>query len=316
MFRRLVLVLISLLLLTLAAPTSFAHSEPDALVITNIWARATQMAEGMSEATPAMPMGEVSAAYMNIANTGDHTVRLIAAASSVAAVVEIHETTMSGDVMQMRPVEGGIELPGGESVALEPGGLHIMLLELTAPLVAGEALSLTLTFDVVTDDGTLAGEPFEQVIGALIASEPPATSAFAISGIWARPTAMPATGDMSATPEAAMSDVSAVYMTLTNTGENTDRLISAATDAAGIVEIHESTMNGDVMQMREIEGGIELPTGESVALMPGGLHVMLLELPAPLVAGEAFPLTLTFESGAEVTIAVPIYDRMSMMLGE
>ncbi|MBE2184305.1 MAG: copper chaperone PCu(A)C, partial [Anaerolineae bacterium] len=84
------------------------------------------------------------------------------------------------------------------------------------------------------------------------------------------------------------------------------------TAVAELAEIHETRMQGDVMEMRPVEGGIDIPPGETAVLAPRGLHIMLLELHQPLLEGEALMLTLHFESGEEIALAVPIYDLMMM----
>jgi copper(I)-binding protein len=72
------------------------------------------------------------------------------------------------------------------------------------------------------------------------------------------------------------------------------RLVSAASPVAGVVEIHEMRMEGDVMRMRAITG-LDLPAGSTVELKPGGYHVMLMDLKKPLQDGDMVPLTLTVE---------------------
>jgi copper(I)-binding protein len=73
------------------------------------------------------------------------------------------------------------------------------------------------------------------------------------------------------------------------------RLLSAASPVAGVVELHRMEMVGDVMKMRQIDG-LDLPAGASVALKPGGYHVMLLELKHQVKEGEHVPLTLVVEA--------------------
>lgn len=76
------------------------------------------------------------------------------------------------------------------------------------------------------------------------------------------------------------------------------RLVSVASPAVPRVEVHEMKMDGDVMRMREVKA-IELPKGKTVSLKPGGLHIMLMNLQKPIVAGDAVPLTLVVESGGK-----------------
>ena len=98
------------------------------------------------------------------------------------------------------------------------------------------------------------------------------------------------------------------YVSLMNHGP-ADRLIGAESDVARRVEVHEHIKDGDVMRMRHVEGGLELPEGGMIEMKPGGYHVMLMGLHAPLEVGQSFPVTLVFESGAEVTVDVPIRKR-------
>ena len=98
------------------------------------------------------------------------------------------------------------------------------------------------------------------------------------------------------------------YVPLTNHGP-ADRLIDVRGDAAKRVEIHTHIKDGDVMKMRKVADGIELPEGGAIEMKPGGYHVMLMGLNAPLVAGETVPVTLVGESGEELTVDVPIVER-------
>lgn len=118
-------------------------------------------------------------------------------------------------------------------------------------------------------------------------------SALEIAGPWAR-----------ATPPG--STLSAAFMTLDNGDGPADRLLDASSPGAGRVEIHETRQIGDVMQMRQLEQGLEVGAGSRIEMAPGGLHLMLLDLPAPLVAGESLTLNLRFEHTGDIQITVPI----------
>lgn len=72
------------------------------------------------------------------------------------------------------------------------------------------------------------------------------------------------------------------------------RLVEARSGVAGVVELHEMSMEGSTMKMRAVPG-IELPAGKTVELKPGGLHVMLMDLKQPLAAGDSVALTLIVE---------------------
>jgi hypothetical protein len=90
--------------------------------------------------------GGNSAAYMTLRNATDTPLALVGAQTDAASTVELHTTTMEGNVMQMRPVEQ-IDIPANGEVELQPGGLHIMLLGLTRDLNEGDSIALTLTLD-------------------------------------------------------------------------------------------------------------------------------------------------------------------------
>ena len=96
----------------------------------------------------AVPSGaKVAAGYMTIENKGTTPDRLIAVSSDIAGKAQIHEMTMEGGVMKMRPVEQGIEIAPGQTVKLAPNGYHIMLMDLKQPPKEGESFSGTLVFE-------------------------------------------------------------------------------------------------------------------------------------------------------------------------
>ena len=107
-----------------------------------------------------------------------------------------------------------------------------------------------------------------------------------------------------ARPTAPGQPVGGAYLRVVNQGP-AERLVSARTEVAAGVELHSMHMEGDVMRMREI-AAVELPAGRSVELKPGGMHLMLVGLKAPLEMGASFPLTLKFERAGEVVVTVQV----------
>jgi copper(I)-binding protein len=103
--------------------------------------------------------------------------------------------------------------------------------------------------------------------------------------------------------------VGAAYISLRNTGTAEDTLVGAQTSVAGKVELHEHTRDGDVMRMREVDGGIKIAGGASVEMKPGGYHVMLMDLKQPLTEGQTVPVTLKFRNAGEVNVTVPVKKR-------
>ena len=100
----------------------------------------------MLRATP--PAAPVAGGFLIVENTGgtDDTLTAAAIAGDIAAGVQFHRMSMSDGVMTMAPVEDGVPIPGGRTVTLAPGGLHLMLMGLAAPLEAGDHHEITLTF--------------------------------------------------------------------------------------------------------------------------------------------------------------------------
>ncbi|MCT4371851.1 copper chaperone PCu(A)C [Yangia mangrovi] len=98
------------------------------------------------------------------------------------------------------------------------------------------------------------------------------------------------------------------FFTVTNTGAEDDRLISASTspERADHMEIHEMAMDGQVMKMRELPDGLPIPAGETVELKPGGFHLMMMGLKQPLVEGESVTISLTFEKAGTIEIPLAI----------
>jgi copper(I)-binding protein len=103
-----------------------------------------------------------------------------------------------------------------------------------------------------------------------------------------------------ATPTGAK--VAGGYVRITNSGTEPDRLLRASVDVAGRGELHEMSMQGGVMRMRELEAGLEIKPGQTVELKPGGFHLMFMDLKAGLKEGDAVPGTLVFEKAGTVPV--------------
>jgi len=94
------------------------------------------------------------------------------------------------------------------------------------------------------------------------------------------------------------------------TAKTDGKLVGVVSPAAGVVQVHEMKMEGGVMKMAEVKGGLALPAGQAVELKPGGYHVMLMDLKQPLLKGSTLPLTLVFKDAKDVEsrmeIKVPV----------
>lgn len=117
----------------------------------------------------------------------------------------------------------------------------------------------------------------------ILAAQPAWAANISVTDAWARAT-MPG------------QKVSGAYMQIQSDADA--RLVGVSSPAVPRVEVHEMKMDGDVMRMREVQT-VDLPKGTTVSLQPGGLHIMLMNLPKPITAGEVIPLTLTVESGGK-----------------
>ena len=120
-------------LITAAIATVFAASAfAQNVTVTDAWARATVQGQ------------KATGAFMKI--TAKDNAKLVSASSPVAGVVEIHEMKMEKDVMKMAALPNGLDLPAGKAVELKPGGYHVMLMDLKAPLAKDTSVPMTLTF--------------------------------------------------------------------------------------------------------------------------------------------------------------------------
>jgi periplasmic copper chaperone A len=126
--------LIAAVLLTLAAcsPGGSGPAEPATVQVSDAICRPT-------------PTGrQTTGCYLTLTSAGDD--HLASVASPAANIVQIHESRIESNMMMMRELREGLPLPAGQAVALEPGGNHLMLLGVNEPLVAGDTVTLTLTF--------------------------------------------------------------------------------------------------------------------------------------------------------------------------
>jgi len=96
------------------------------------------------------------------------------------------------------------------------------------------------------------------------------------------------------------------YVIIHNGGGSDDRLVSVKSKDAGKVELHEMTMQGDVMKMRELKDGIGVAAGATVTLSPNTLHMMFKQVKTPFKQGAIVPVTLTFEKAGAVDMSLPV----------
>lgn len=101
------------------------------------------------------------------------------------------------------------------------------------------------------------------------------------------------------------------------TAKDGAKLVAVSSPVAGVSEVHEMKMDGDVMKMRAVAGGLDLPAGKAVELKPGGYHVMLMDLKVALVKDTTIPLTLVFKDakGVETKTELTVPVSMTAVVG-
>jgi len=129
----------------------------------------------------------------------------------------------------------------------------------------------------------LAGQAYAQ-------AQATAPVAVAVEGAWAR---------------ASVQGQKATGAFMRLTAKEGARLVRVESPAAGVAEVHEMKMEGDIMRMRAVPG-LDLPAGKTVELKPGGYHVMLLDLKAPLAKGSSVPVTLVFQDAKGAETLLPL----------
>jgi copper(I)-binding protein len=134
-----------------------------------------------------------------------------------------------------------------------------------------------------------------------------AKSAISLENAWARRAPAMAPGAPGGHGAMAGGDGGngAVYVTIVNRGTSADALVSATTDAAKTVELHETVQEGGVMKMRPLRR-FEVPGGGRLEMKPGGHHIMLMGLTRDLKPGDTVSVTLTFDQGGRMTLAAPV----------
>ena len=120
-----------------------------------------------------------------------------------------------------------------------------------------------------------------------------------IEGAWSRPSPM-------------VERAGAAYLRIRNGGKADDALVAAATDVAGVVELHETTEDASGMMAMSPVESVPVPAGGEAVLEPGGYHIMLIDLVAPLEEGTLFDLELTFQSGLTATVPVQVLGMEGM----
>ncbi len=147
----------------------------------------------------------------------------------------------------------------------------------------------------------LAATPFVSSTVVAAADAPTVSvGALKIENAFARPTPGGAT-------------VAVGYVTIVNSGSTPDRLVSATSDISAKTQIHEMKMDNGVMEMHELTDGLPIPASATVALSPGGDHIMFVDLKHPVKPGDVIHTTLTFEKAGKVDVPFKAAASMGAM---
>ena len=140
--KKIAVLLASVLLLAGCAPAQQVE-------ITDAWIKSGDMSVE----------GGMTAVYGTITNKTDKEIVFVGGETEIAGLVEVHEMAMIDGQMKMQQIEGGLVIPAGQSAVLEPGGNHLMLMQLTGDVLAGDSISVKFNFDgadSITLDGVVA----------------------------------------------------------------------------------------------------------------------------------------------------------------
>jgi copper(I)-binding protein len=138
-----------------------------------------------------------------------------------------------------------------------------------------------LLFTLLVSSLAAAAHAHQYSVGSLVISDP-----------WSRPT----TSGM---------PIGVAYLSITNNGPGQDTLIAASTPAAAHIEFHRTSLEGGMARMRPV-GVVVVASNSTVTAEPGGLHLMLVDLKSPLVAGTSIPLVLEFKSAGAITVQLRV----------
>ena len=96
------------------------------------------------------------------------------------------------------------------------------------------------------------------------------------------------------------------YLTVENTGAEADRLVSVQSASSPDIEIHEMKIEDDVMKMRQLKDGMEIPAGGKIELKPGGFHLMFMGVTEPFKEGDVVKVVLSFAKAGDVEVEFPV----------
>ena len=287
MVRRIAMLLVVLLVVGVGlvgaqdAPTL----ESSGLLIYDVWVRPTAgfPAEGATPEPP--PPGTVSGAFMTIENTGEADYQLVGIHSNAAEMTHIHETTTSGEMSGMRMISA-IDIPAGETVSFESGGYHAMMMDVIRDITPGEAVALTLTF------ADADGATFDVPVAGIATDLPPEAGTLIAANV------------VGTASDDGSVDIALV---LNNRADQADALVTVSSTPAATISLRHPSRADTTFFTR-----VEVPAGAQTVFGTESVMIRLSEF--AIDPNESLPpavtLLLSFDSGSELTVAVPIVEAV------
>jgi copper(I)-binding protein len=159
------------------------------------------------------------------------------------------------------------------------------MVEVTLTLESGDVITESFDFEITNDDGDMGDMKMD--------SDEDDHS----------------TNDMDHSTMDMGGETSAVYMSITNNGEETVTITGAQSSVAHLAELHETVVENDIARMQPVEA-LVINAGDMLDLMPGRIHIMLIELTQDIVADEEIEVSLTLESGDKVQVMALVQDML------
>jgi periplasmic copper chaperone A len=173
------------------------------------------------------------------------------------------------------------------------------------------ACRLQLSYHPLSNDRGVAMRIASLLIVACLALVAPSGPMSLVMSVAAEVPAPIVVGDLEITAYRAKAmlpgqPVGGGYLTIANKSAAPDKLMEVTSPSAGMVEVHVMEMANDVMTMRPLEGGLEIPAGGTVELKPAGTHLMFMMVTEPFKEGSEVPVTLEFEKAGKVELKLPV----------
>ena len=273
---------LKLTLLILLAIFSGTQAQSNGLLVYNVWVRPTAPALADSAAPQARLPGTVTGAYMTIENTSESDYELVSVTGDFVERSQVHEMRVDSDGMSGMRVVDALEIPAGETTILASGSYHVMLENVLKDIYPGQAIPLTMTF--AAGDGVT----FDMQVGAMATDFPPDQDPLIV-------------GNPTAWANSLFPETLVVVLILDNRGDQADKLMSVTSDLPGMQNISVSSVEQATGQVLS-EVDVPAQTLINLALRLSNFT----QLPS-----AAFPLSLTFESGKTIIVAVPLVETVS-----